>query len=99
MIIEEGEIFILTTGQYSDYTLLAPCRANQDIDIESLGTEYAQLRRKQGKSWWGSIYGFVKWIVVDKKLADELPFREWNIEFGPDGAYSSLEEPDTFWRD
>ena len=99
-IVKKGELLVLTTGEYSDYELITICRAKQDIDLKSLAEEYRQIRRAQDRhSWWGAPDGFTKWIIVDKNLADEVPYRECRVQFCHGGVYTEIVEPESLLGD
>ena len=99
-IVEKGELLVLTTGEYSDYELIMICRARQDIDLKSLAEEYRQIRKAQDPpSWWTAQNGFAKWIIVDKNLADEVPYRECWVQFRHGGVITDIVEPESLLGD
>ena len=80
MIIKKGELLIISSGEYSDYRMVALCRASQDIDIEALREEYLTLHPEQRQRYRFREYQFVKWCLVDRTVATEELYREWWID-------------------
>ena len=88
-IIKKGKLFVMTHGEYSDYELMTICKASQDIDVFALQEEYLENFKKEG---WQTVPNFIKWLTVDKNVAEEFLYTEWHL-----GTYgnivSSLTEP------
>ena len=94
--IEAGELFILTSGEYSDYGVVGLFRALADIDLGPLMDEYAKAiaeavaahdtKHRPGED------GLIRWLTTDKKVAEELPYSEarmgnsWDWEEGQHGG-------------
>ena len=82
MKIKKGEIFLFSNGEYSDYEIVTICKAKNDIDIETLKEEYIKNNPDEKEDYF-EYYKFVKWIIVDKRLADEIEYKEWYLgEYG-----------------
>ena len=98
MVIKKGELFILTSGEYSDYDLMAVCRADEDIDIEALGDEYLQSRPEERKRYHFGQYRFAKWLLVDKRVITEVPYKEWHTgSYSMDFTLLDSADDDRFW--
>ena len=78
MIIKAGELVLLSAGEYSDYGGIALGRATADIDIEAIAREYAD----HNTSRYFDEFKFAKWLVVDKRLIDEVSYKEWHLGCG-----------------
>ena len=90
-IIKKGELFMFSEGNYSDYQINAVCRAKKNIDIEAAKQEYFELYPKQEEDYAFEPYRFIKWIIVDKDLAEEIiQYKEWYL--GEYSADFSLED-------
>ena len=74
--IEAGELFILTSGEYSDYGVVALLRAIVQIDLGLLMDEYAKVITKDVTG-----YDLVRWLAIDKKVAEELPYAEARLGY------------------
>lgn len=84
--IKVGETFTISDGEYSDYGVIALCRAKQEIDIDSLIQEYLSINPEQIPDYYFEYYKFVKWLLVDKNVAEEIPYRELHL-----GGYGKAE--------
>ncbi len=77
-IIKQGSLFLLTKGDYSDYTIVAVCKAKEDIDIQKLKKEYSSgFDKKKDSSL--DLDNFVKWLLVDKDIGEEIECFEWEL--------------------
>lgn len=86
MIILKDTIFLLTRGEYSDYDAITLCKASIDIDIMALRGEYMALHPEQNYDYKFDVYQFVKWIIVDKEICQELDYQEWHL-----GSYATAD--------
>lgn len=82
-IIKKRKVFVVTRGIYSDYELYLVCRALVDIDIDGLKEEYFQEYPKQKEEYEFSFERFVAWLIINKKVCEELDYYEWHV-----GSYS-----------
>ena len=88
-IIKSGTYFLITTGAYSDYSVSALYCAKRDADTESLLKEYLELYPEQKEDYEFKPHRYMKWLLVDKDIADEIPFAEYHL-----GDYSSIADID-----
>ena len=83
--VVKGDLIIMTSGDYSDYVIDILCRALADFDIEEMRQEYLVLFPEEAVRYKFSDVHFKKWLIVDKRLLEELQAREWNFD-SYDGA-------------
>jgi hypothetical protein len=69
-IIKKDTIFIITYGSYSDYGVVAVCKALYDINVKDLEVEY-KFKHKELDH-----YKVVNWMVNVKKCAEEIVHNE-----------------------
>lgn len=86
MIIEKDVLFLLTSGEYSDYTAITLCKADVAIDIMILRGEYLASYPEQNTEYKFNQSQFVKWLIVDKQVCKEIDYQEWHI-----GSYGIAE--------
>jgi len=79
MKIKKNEMFLFSAGSYSNYEVITICKAKTDIDIELLKKEYLKNNPDEEEDYCFKQYKFVKWIIVDKKLAEEIRYKEWHL--------------------
>ena len=79
IVIKKGSIILVTDGEYSDYETIMFCKAIADIDVIALRSEYMALYPEQKKPYSFEEFNFCKWLVVDKKICEELNCFEWNL--------------------
>lgn len=99
-IIPAGTLVVLTWGEYSDYDMLALCRAETDIDTDALAQEFIAMRKDAAAdsdeyvSTRFSRFAFLKWLVVDKKVLSDQSYAEWHLgSYGDyDGTVTDVEE-------
>lgn len=75
-VIPAGTYLVITDGECSEYQVLMLCRTLQDIDMKALRAEF---RPEKYSKEHGS-YAFAKWLAVDKKVVEEIDYREWNLD-------------------
>jgi hypothetical protein len=78
-MIPKGTLFLLTEGEYSSYYCITLCKAIVDIDVEALKSEYLKLHHEQLEDYKFRTTMFVRWFLVDKRLAQELEYTEWHL--------------------
>lgn len=80
-IIKKRELFIISHGEYSDYSIKCMCTALQDIDIEKLETEFRkEVGLKEEDELFYDYYGFfVHWLTNIKKCAKEIEMCEFHV--------------------
>lgn len=86
-LILKDQLIILSEGAYSDYGVITIGKAIEDIDIKTLTNEYLEIHPEQKEEYHFSEDKFVKWLVIDKGLIEELPYVEWHV-----ADYGSAEE-------
>jgi len=96
IVIERGSLFVLSSGEYSDYQIYAVCRAKCDIDLEALEDEYLASHPEQRRRYGISFYEFISWLIAQKQVAEELDYQEWYL--GAYGLESELTRPKWNWR-
>lgn len=86
-LILEGETVALSQGEYSDYDVKAVGVATRDFDPEALCQEFVDLFQGGDEDEYiDAPWKFIKWVIVDKGLIREIPYREWNV-----GSYGRLD--------
>ena len=79
MFIKKGVTFVLSSGEYSDYSVYTLCKAKADLDIEALKSEYMVAHASENEAYHFSVSNFIKWLTVDKNVAKELEYTEWHL--------------------
>ena len=74
-MIKKNELFIFSSGEYSDYEVFTVCRALKNIDVDKMKDEYLKLYSLEDYGF--SEYRFMNWIINVKHLVEELDFKEW----------------------
>jgi hypothetical protein len=77
MVIPAGTLITLSTGEYSDYEVLALGRTVTELDDEALREEYLTLYPEQRTKYDFRVFQFVKWLMVDKRVLQEVDYVEW----------------------
>ena len=93
-ILKKGTFFVLTTGEYSDYEMITLCIATTDIDVIALRSEYLEINPEQDEAFSFETGDFVKWLIVDKKVCQELDYFEWHVD-----RYHSVFSVDSYGGD
>ena len=78
LMIEKGEVFILTSGMYADYDVLAVCRAEQNLDCKCLWYEYVHDRRKDDSPVYSDKGEFLPWLI-QRGLVKSIDYTEWDL--------------------
>jgi hypothetical protein len=79
-MIKKGSLFIITSGEYSDYELVTICKALCDIDVQGAKAEYLQAYPEQGEDYKFRYGKFVTWLINEKRIAKELDYFEWHTD-------------------
>lgn len=84
-MIRAGEIFIVSGGEYSDYSVCAAMRAKVDFEAKAIQTDYCAAMSDRRN--WDNQYPLAGWLVR-AGLAEEVPLIElhagWEQFVGPD---------------
>lgn len=104
MFIPKNRTFIISSGCYSNYDVQTICVAKQDIDVNSLKSEFDVLWEKEYQQredeWrYNKFTIFIHFLINQKNVVDELEYSEFHI-----GDYSgdidlSLRKERGYWRD
>lgn len=90
-LVKRGSVFILTTGEYSDYSVVAILKAKRAIDLhkEVAGCLAARVDRLKSK-FSDRVYEteFLNWLVNISGAAEELPHTE--LQFGSDQGWALI---------
>ena len=78
-IIPKNTLVLITSGVYSDYTLMTIAKAKREIDIYALRDEWIALHPEQAKTYSFSRFKFLDWICNNKKLFKELSYMEFHL--------------------
>jgi len=78
-MIEKGNLFIFTSGEYSDYQVVTLCKAAEDIDMEETMKEYYALFPDERDNYLRNNV-FINWAINTKKIAEELDYAEWHLD-------------------
>ena len=90
-IIRKDTLFLMTSGDYSSYSIHGLCRAMQDIDLAVLEQEYLECHPELNRPFLADEYRFMKWVIVDKQLAEELEYQELALD-RYDSLHSTLHD-------
>lgn len=85
-----GELAVITSGAYSDYCLLAFGRVLRDFSPDDLRDQWIAEYPEQKDDYHFNSGAFLKWLIVDLKLIEEMPLPEWHL-----GSYSKAGEMST----
>lgn len=91
MEIKKGETVLISTGEYSDYTVKALVRATQDFHPKEMSDEYLARFPDQAEDYGVDFYMFTNWLVNEKKVLEEIEHREWHL--GDYGSFSHAVTP------
>jgi hypothetical protein len=78
-IIKTGELFLMTTGQYSDYDVKVLCRANTNINTSAVVDEYLVDHPEEAQDYHFGEFAFINWVINETKKADEVTAWEWHF--------------------
>lgn len=97
-IIKAGERIILSSGEYSDYSVLTTVDALEDFDIDFIRKEWVNFKASRTEYCDGH-YEFLAWLINVRRCVAEVAvdWREWHI-----GSYSRVEFDENAlrpWRD
>lgn len=95
IIITKGSVFIISSGEYSDYEALVICEALEDINPKELQEEYykkypQQLNYKETE-YSEFIENAVKWMVEERKCIKRLNAEDDVEDFHLQSDYDKYE--------
>jgi len=79
--VKKDTILIITSGDYSNYGIETVIIANKNFDLKKIGYEYLTQFPDEKENI--SVNKFIKWLVVDKKLVNEISYSELWIKKYP----------------
>lgn len=79
-IIKKGQMFITSSGVYSDYGVTGVFKALTNINIEGFKNEYLEKYPDQKKEYEFDDDKFINWLTIIKKSAKEVPTIEWHLD-------------------
>jgi predicted ATP-binding protein involved in virulence len=79
VVVKKGDIVLCSSGEYSDYSIMSVGRANKDFNTDELKAEYLSINPEEKKDYSFVDSKFIKWLVVDKELLEEITYTEWHI--------------------
>jgi hypothetical protein len=85
MKIPKGRIFIISTGEYSDYDVQTIFQAKEDLDAAELSQEYLKLFPTEAVLYSLCFTKFIHWLMNIKAVVEEIDYSEWHL-----GDYSTL---------
>lgn len=77
-ILPEGTIFLLSSGAYSDYSILALLRATQDLDLDKFVAGYLAANPEQVGKYKFKQYQFANELVASG-MVEEIRTKELYI--------------------
>jgi len=80
-IIKKGELFLFSIGEFSNYGIKATCKAQKDIDVEEIKQQYLEQYPDQEEYCEFEPYRFIKWVLVDQGLAEEISCKELHMDY------------------
>lgn len=96
-IINKGERFVLSSGDYSDYRVLTIADASETFDIDFCRKEYRQWAAAKNIEEHGfNEYQFLAWLVVVRGLLIEVSvgWKEWHLS-----RYAEEKQELSLWQD
>ncbi len=82
--MKPGELIIISTGEYSDYSLCGLFKVMKPFEFDSKKTEFLNIFPKLVGSY-DALDKFLPWLCSEG-LIEDYPFTEWHL-----GSYSRLE--------
>ncbi len=82
--IRKDSLFLVTLGEYDDYRVWGVYKANMDIDITALHSEYMTLYPEEGEEHRFNSEQFLEWLEYTKEACRELEYVEFYL-----GSYST----------
>ena len=77
-----GDVLLLTSGCYSDYSVIDTCVALEDFCWREQLAEFSAVENKDGKRWWFDSIKFVSFLQR-KRLIDTIAYSEVHLgEYG-----------------
>ena len=76
--IPKGALFLISTGEYSDYSIDGVFRALDIIDTKSLRDEYLLLHPEQRQTYQFDDREFLAWLAR-KELLEPINTWEWHL--------------------
>jgi len=92
MKITKGKLFVITHGEYSDYDLIALCKAKKDLEIDKLVEKYIKIANVN-RTYLSGSFKFVNWLINSESCIEELELNELNLYYMFEQI--SLEKKDT----
>lgn len=95
-MVKKDKIIIITTGRWSDYSILGCFRAIKDFNPRELFLEFIRKKGIQLKSYETfethfELEEFVHWLLFEKKVIEEITYLEWRFDyFYEDSQYSII---------
>lgn len=84
--MKQGQLLLLSSGEYSDYGPIALTRTLKDFSANEALQEYLNEFPSQRDAYCAKQMQFVAWLSSHGFIED-IEYTEWNI-----GCYSNLEE-------
>ena len=92
MPIPAGTEFRVTSGEYSDFGVIASYRAVVEIDTEKVQEEYLKANPKARENYSFSPYDFVNWLEKTD-LVEPIDQWEWHVgSYGTISTYVSQDD-------
>lgn len=82
--MKKGELFIVTTGEYSDYGIAAKFEALQQFSADAELAQWVKDHPESSEKYHFNSTKFLQWLET-RGLVKEATIREWHLE-----SYSSL---------
>jgi hypothetical protein len=98
-LIRKGQRVLVTTGEYSDYSIRMVAEALDDIHVFTLREEWLVLHPDQREDYHFQEEPFLAWVYATKGLLREVSvdWLEWHL-----GSYGCVSRDDytvSPWRD
>ena len=92
VIIPVGSMFLLSSGQYSNYGIDVLCRSLVDVDVDAVRLEYLKVYPGQAKEYGFKNSAFINWFINEKKMAEEVDC--WELRTSAyDDEYFDIKKP------
>jgi hypothetical protein len=78
-MIKKGKLILLTSGEYSDYSVLRVCRCLKDINTKELEKEYLKIYPDQAEAYGLDYYKYLAFLINEKKALEEIKVTEYHI--------------------
>jgi len=77
-IIKKGQLVMMSTGSYSDYSVDAVFKVTADFSPDEVVKEFLAIPKPKDSYNHETMWQFLNWIVNEKKVFEEVKTTEWH---------------------